>query len=374
MNLRVFILLSALILCGTFTALRGQTASPVPTTARDSEAYQPLKRCWEYEAETSGRVIVAASEGSTYVGESDGRVRAMSTRTGSVVWSTELGGQVTALVAVPHLGVAVITSRSTENGGSSTLRLLNSGSGLVQYSIPIDVGDGAYLFAVRSRLIAADPSGQISAYDSKSGEVQWQIKLPFKLSARPAVLEESLVVGTVDKKVIVITIGNGKLSSSFSTDRQVSSIAIRENGMIVVGDDRGNVTNFRDSTGSVWWRFKSGGRIGTIIGTSGGILVGSYDNFVYMLSRYNGDVKWKRRLEGRVVSAPAILDKYVLVASSTEISAQVLDTESGKPVDQLQFGENNFVVDSPIVSDGNFTVFPLTSGLATFSSTGCADK
>jgi outer membrane protein assembly factor BamB len=223
-------------------------------------------------------------------------------------------------------------------------------------------------------LIAADTGGQISAFDTVSGQVRWQIKMPSKLSARPAAAGESVVVGTVDKKMTVISAGNGKLLSSFSADRPVSSIALRENGMIVTGDDRGSVTNYRDSSGTVWWKFKSGGRIGTIVETSEGILVGSFDNFVYMLSRYNGDVKWKRRLDGRIVSAPAILDGYVLVASSTEISAQVLDVDDGKPVDQLQFGENNFVIDSPIVSESQFTVFPLTSGLLAFSSIGCPDK
>jgi outer membrane protein assembly factor BamB len=198
--------------------------------------------------------------------------------------------------------------------------------------------------------------------------------MPAKLSSKPAITEEALVIATEDKKISIIGPGTGKVAAVIPVQRAVTSVYVRENGMIVAGDDRGNVTNYRDAAGAVWWRFKSGGRIGTILETNDGILVGSFDNFIYMLSKYTGDVKWKRRLDGRIVSAPAVFDGYLLAASSTETNAQVLDLEKGKPVDQLQFGENIFLLGSPMVSENSFAIFQLVNGIAAYSRADCPVK
>jgi outer membrane protein assembly factor BamB len=371
MNFRVFVLLSACVLCGAVAPFQAQNAAASPTPA---DAYLPLKKCWEFAVENISQSTVAASNGTVYVAENDGRIRALNTKNGSVIWSTELGGKAAAMIAVPKIGIAVITTRATGTGNTSTLRMLSSDSGLVRYSKPVSAGEGVNLYAAGSRLITADANGAIAAYDAQTGELAWQLNMPAKLSARPAVSDESIVVGTEDKAISVIGLGSGKVSFSIPTERAITSLAVRENGMIVAGDDRGNVTNYRDTSGSIWWKFKSGARIGTIIETSDGVLVGSFDNFVYMLSKYNGDVKWKRRLDGRIVSAPTVFDGYLLVASSTEENAQVLDLDNGKTVDQIQFGENKFVLASPFVSENNFAVFTLVNTIATFSQSECPAK
>jgi outer membrane protein assembly factor BamB len=278
------------------------------------------------------------------------------------------------MAALPKLGVAVVTIAVAGKVPVSTLRVLNSDSGLVRYSVPFAAGEDVDLVSSGSRLIAADADGEIIAYDAKNGETLWQQVLPFKLSASPAISDQSIVIGTQDKKLYLVDITTGRTTATVPVDRNVTSVYVRENGMIVAGDERGNVINYRDSAGSVWWKFKSGGRIGTIVETSDGVLVGSFDNFIYMLSKYTGDVKWKRRLDGRIVSAPTVFDGYLLAASSTEVNAQVLDLGNGKPVDQLQFGANNLVLGSPFVSDDKFAIFTLVGGIAAFSPSDCSAK
>jgi outer membrane protein assembly factor BamB len=144
--------------------------------------------------------------------------------------------------------------------------------------------------------------------------------------------------------------------------------------MLVAGDDRGNVTNYRDLSGNVWWRFKSGARVGTITETAEGILIGSFDNFLYMVSKYTGDVKWKRRLDGRITSSPSILDDRIAAASSTEENFQVIEADTGKPIDRIEFGENRFLLTRPFTGNGGVTVFSLTDTIAAYVPNGCPSK
>jgi outer membrane protein assembly factor BamB len=371
MTLRAFVLLSMCLTCAFAASICAQNVAASPTTSNAPEAYLPLKKCWEFAVENAARSMATAANGSVYFADGEGRVRALNAGSGKVLWSTELGGTVTAMTAVSQTGLAVLTAAGASGSGASTLRLLNFDSGLVRYSVDFPPGNDTHLITSGNRVIGVVSTGAIAAFDARTGASVWRADLASKLTAAPSISDETLVVSTQDRKTLVISAGTGKLVAAIPAARIVTSIAIRENGMIVTGDERGLVTNYRDSAGTVWWKFKSGAKVGTISETDEGILVGSFDNFLYMLSKYTGDVKWKRRLDGRIVSAPAVFNDHLIAASSTEENAQVLEINSGKPVDQLAFGNDIFVMASPLVSDNKLSIFPLTNTIAAYSQLPC---
>ena len=352
--------------------LRGQTALTT-STPKPGEAFLPFKKCWEYPVENIGRLSVSVSNGTVYVAEAEGRVRALNVRSGTVTWVTDLGGTVSALYAVPNIGVAAFT---TVAAGSkrSTLRLLNAGSGLVRYSMVIDIGADIWLTSDGSVLMISDPNGTIVALNLQDGTVIWQIKLPEGISAAPANFNGNLVVATDDNKLNIFVAADGNRISTIPTDRSVKALWIRENGMIVAGDDRGRVTNYRDNSGAVWWKFKSGARVGTISETDEGLLIGSYDNFLYLVSKYTGDVKWKRRLDGRILFRPAVIGNRIIAASSTEETAQVIELETGKAIDRVAFGENRSMLMQPYISERSTLIFAIVDGLMAFAPGGCTEQ
>jgi outer membrane protein assembly factor BamB len=374
MNLRAFVLLAMCLTCAFAATICAQNVAASPTPTNASEAYLPLKKCWEIAVENAARSMATTANGSVYFADGEGRVRALNAGTGKVLWSTELGGTVTAMTVVSQAGLAVVTATGASGSGAATLRLLNSDSGLVRYSVDFPSGSDVHLLASGNRVIGVVSTGAIAAFDARTGAPVWRADLAAKLTAAPSISDETLVVSTQDRKILVISTGTGKVVAAIPAARIVTSIAIRENGMIVTGDERGLVTNYRDSAGTVWWKFKSGAKVGTISETDEGILVGSFDNFLYMLSKYTGDVKWKRRLDGRIVSAPAAFNDHLIAASSTEENAHVLEIDSGKPVDQLAFGDDVFVTASPLVSDNKLSIFPLTNAIAAYSQFPCASN
>lgn len=356
-----------LTICGTFWA---QAAAGITDTKPGNA---PFKKCWEYNLTDSNGGSLVSSNGTIYFAESEGRIRALNARTSYVDWVSELGGSISATRVVPKLGLAVVT-RKPAGPNSATLRLLNLETGLVKYSVPVEGSEVVYLQYAADRLILADATGVVTAFNAISGEKLWNTKLSGALTSEPAVSPKTFTAATSAKKIDIIRLPSGAMEGSIPVERTVTALTIRENEMIVAGDDRGYVTNYKNHAGEIWWRFKSGARIGTLLETRAGMLVGSFDNFIYLISSYAGDVRWKRRLDGRIVSEPLVFDDLVLAAASTEESAVAVGLEHGKPVDQFMFGENRFMLSKPAISEGHVIVFGLTDSIVAFSNSPCAAK
>ena len=335
----------------------------------------PYKRCWVYNLSDSNGGTLVSSNGTVFFAEPGGRVRALASKNAQVNWVSELGGNIVATLIVSKVGLAVVTRKqSSDSAGPLGLRLLNIETGLVSYSVRIPATDDIYVLTNGEIIVVAEKNGNVIAIDSRTGATKWSAQYPGKLTASPAISEDVLVAATIGNKLTIISTQNGKTLGTIPVEKQVTALTIRENAMIVAGDERGGVTTYRNYAGEIWWRFKSGAKIGTLIGTPDGVVAGSFDNFVYLLSNYSGDVKWKRRLNGRIVSEPLVVDDQLFVASSTDEYAVGIELENGRPTDHLQFGENQFLTTKPVFTNHDTIVFGLTGSLAGYSQNGCTQK
>src|SRR5215213_7207792 len=119
MYLRTFLLLAALCFLYEAAVARAQIV-PATTPDKSQSPYLPLKKCWEFPLENTGRPIVALLNGTVFVAEPEGKIRALHAQTGAVNWVTELGGRTTGILAIPGIGVAVVTSNPSSK---ASLRL-----------------------------------------------------------------------------------------------------------------------------------------------------------------------------------------------------------------------------------------------------------
>lgn len=345
-------------------------ATKSESNAKDNRP--PIRKCWEYLFESGEGQIITGQKDKLFISGSGGRLRATYALTNDVLWMSELGGRIDALLPVAGIGVFVVTSSIISKEPSlSTLRLLNSETGLVKFAVQTQTVGKVFLAYLGSRIVVIDQSGSLSAFDVNSGASVWQTKSSGGLTATPATGDNIIAVATDAKKIDFVSVGDGSQVSSTATGREMKTLTFRTNQMLVAGDDRGNVTNYRNQTGAVWWKFKSGARVGTIIETDDGVLVGSFDNFLYMISKYSGDVKWKRRLNGRVLYRPLISKKELFVTVSGQDEAVVIDIDNGKIIEQIKLGEERFPVSDPIFTEIGTAIFPVAGGLIAFSSNGC---
>ena len=293
------------------------------------------------------------------------------------MWVTELGGDIAASLAIPRVGLAVVTGKSSSSGeksSNSTLRLLNFDTGLARFSNPVGVVGDVFLGRSGSHLIAVDERGNVAAFNVETGSTAWSNRLSSGVKIRPAFRDNKIAVATTGNKIELIAPGTGRITSSINSEHPVSALTFRENESVVAGDERGNVINYRDASGGIGWRFKSGARIGTVVETPEGILVGSYDNFLYLISNYSGDVRWKRRMDSRLGHDPFVSDGRLFLSVSVEDTAMSIDLDNGKILEQIALGENKYAMSSPVLTDGSMLVFSVPEAIVAYSNSPCVSK
>jgi hypothetical protein len=102
------------------------------------------------------------------------------------------------------------------------------------------------------------------------------------------------------------------------------------------------------------------------------VLVGSFDNFVYALSRANGDRIWKRRLENRITSTLIVEGDASLVAPLRGDYVAVFLNSDGRRVNLYRLEKDSEIVADPILA-GDTLVLPTNNGLVVAKATRSGD-
>jgi outer membrane protein assembly factor BamB len=195
-----------------------------------------------------------------------------------------------------HLGVY--------SGGGMTIaglqwRFLTNGDVI---SSPAVVGNSVYV---------GSGDGHLYALDRLTGKQLWSYDAGSAIMSSPAVANGLVVVGTYDGRFMAIDVVKGTLRWRLSTgptlpfpwghesgDRYTSSANI-VGGVVVFGAGDGNVYSVDVASGHVRWRASTGGRVrGTPAVADGAVFVGSFDGRVYSFDLATGKQRWRYDTEG----------------------------------------------------------------------------
>ena len=318
------------------------------------------------------------SDGSqVFVGYLNGTVEALSSINLESNWRAELGGEFVSDLALVENGIAVVTNPAREPaaaGDMSTVRLLSKESGITSWAVKVAYSERYFLGRINGSLAIVSKEGQVALLDRSSGQAHWQTMPIGKLSTRPVFSPASVAFATTDKQLTVISAQGGRVIIKHPTDFVSTAITYLKNDAIAAGDERGNVTLFRAEMSKAVWRFKGGAGISSVSETETGILVTSLDNFVYLISDYNGDVIWKRRLTGRVLDGGLAVNGHFVVFIYGENSAFVMDLDEGKLTDSIPPHDKDLVNRVPVfVRDRTFALTTVDS-IEVYSLGGCEKK
>ena len=322
------------------------------------------------------------SDGSQiFIGTLNGTIEALASGNLNTNWRAELGGEFASDLILIENWIAVATNPSREtingtrepiNGGDvSTVRLISKESGVTVWAAKVAYSERYYLGKINGSVAIVSKEGQVTLLDRSSGQVHSQTVPVGKLSARPVFSAGNVALATADKQLTVISAQGGRIVSRQTTDHVITALAFLKKDAIAAGDERGNVTLFGTENTKVVWRFKSGAGVSSVSETEQGILVTSLDNFVYMISDYNGDVIWKRRLTGRVLEGGLAMNGHIVILIYGENSAYVIDMAQGKLTDSLGGTERDLVNRTPVsVRDRTFALTTVDS-VDLYSLGGC---
>ena len=311
-----------------------------------------LNDCWKTALTDAVVTQPVADANQLYIAQEGGRVSAFSLLAGTRVWSSEIGGEIVSNIVPDGKNLYVV---SNTGGKRSVLRSVSTVSGIPNQEIDITFGENVRLGMSMGRVIAAYANGEVAAYEQGSGKRLWQISLSPTNIAAVAFNEATIVIPTENKKLEIVSAADGRSVLSVPTRGTVTAVGMLEEDLLW-GEDHGDLVRYDTEGKYVSWKYKNGARIGAVRATDRGILAASNDNFVYLLSGYNGDIRWKKRLSGRIASMTVNGEIGVLLAVGDPM-AVLLNLESGKQVGQYLSPDNELFTFAPIMAGDQILFF-----------------
>ncbi|MGD9561135.1 MAG: PQQ-binding-like beta-propeller repeat protein [Pyrinomonadaceae bacterium] len=335
-----------------------------------------LTSCSTRKVESPARGTLSSDGDRVYIGSNTGTLSSYSAKDLTVLWRSELGGEFGSDVLPTDAGAVVVTNSvpADGTGRDSVLRLIGKDSGVAAWSAKLPFSERYDLGTLGQGIAAVSKEGSVVLLDPGSSRIVRQSQQYGPVSAGPVFAGAKVIIGTSEKRVVVISAMDGSITSQFKVDFAPTSITATNAGALLIGDERGNVSLLSAKDNGVVWKFKSGAAVSSIREIEEGIIVTSLDNFVYLISDYNGDVIWKRRLSGRVVEGGPLVEGHIVVLVYGENLGYVLDLENGKVVGTVRSEEEDFINRSPVLVNGATFAVTTSNSLQTYAVGSCIPK
>jgi outer membrane protein assembly factor BamB len=213
-------------------------------------------------------------------------------------------------------------------------------------------------------------------------KVKWQFQTGAAVFSSPAVVGNTVYVGSNDHKLYALQADTGALLWKFETKSRVTSSPAVADGTVYFGSYDGNFYALDARTGEPKWQFATGGErryaathlhgaepaaevmpdpfdvyLSSPVVWDGTVYFGCGDGFVYALDAASGRLRWRFRTGDVVHSSPAIADGALYVGSWDSLF-YALDAKTGQQRWHLQTGVDPLIHNqigiqsSPAVAEG----------------------
>ena len=348
-----------------------------------------FQECWVYPTDKLTDLPFASDNDSNiYSALLDGKLISINGFSGEKRWESDLGGGILSAPLVDAYNIYIAAGNINErilkgwrNNDTLTLRSINKATGVTQWKaeftnalLPIEK---VYLFSFENYLIFVGDNGDIYSIDKTNGRIIWKKSFNTKLSSEPFVKTDRLVLATLSNKVIGLSLYDGRLIENLLFPVPLTTIveSLNENNFIL-GDGKGLLISYNKKLRTQDWKFRNGGEISEVTFTRKGLIVTSFDNYIYLIAETNGRLLWKKRLSGRLLDKPQVFGNHVIVAANDDSTAAVLELDGGKLVNRVILEKGNYFLGDSMRT-GNSIVYATFKGILSFSGSdggGCLTK
>ena len=208
------------------------------------------------------------------------------------------------------------------------------------------LGIGQHPVIVDGRVYAAAIDGGVTAFDLSSGAVAWNYPSELRLSGGPGAGEGLVVVGSLDGDVVALDSADGQEKWRAKVNNEIIVAPAIGGGVVYVHSNDGRITAFDAATGERRW-FHSPDVPALTVRGSGGmtvapglVIVGNDNGNLTALSASDGTALWSLPVaepDGRSelermadVDGPAVLDNSTLFATSYKSKTIAIDGPNGQ--------------------------------------------
>jgi outer membrane protein assembly factor BamB len=325
-------------------------------------------KCWEYRSSPNLGTGIAADTSSVYFLDDENKLTGIDLVTGTKTGASDPGGSVASNLLVLNDSILFVTNSQSDASTlpiKSMIQSLSRKTGVTEWSAGIISSSKVWLGSMTGVVVAVGSDGAVAAISSADGKAIWRTDLKSSVSAAPYFRENGIEIATSSGEVVRVAGGDGRVHVRWKVEYLPTAVLVDLRGRLVIGDDRGNLVSV-SSNGDEIWSFRNGAQISSAALYGSYYLAASYDNFVYKLSR-SGDVKWKRRLSGRVNDGPLVLGDTALISIVGSGSVYLLDLKNGKISNRIDSGGDEVSLRVTTSPDGLGFAIAGPSGISYFS-------
>ena len=351
---------------------RNQRGLPAEGGAKSQSTLAlPFKRSWAYLTSDAAGVPASVDSGRVYLSLSKGEVICLDLRSGSLLWSTDLGGRINDSIAVSARAIYLLTQKPSADQSQAgvTVDSLNNyeGSGSITALDPVT---GLALWAKdyprpftspplvdKDRLYVGAADGAFYSISTGNGDVIWKVQTGDIIRGAARLSENAIFFGSDDGALREIDLSNGAEIWKYQTTGKIVSRPVLEENHLYFGSGDAVVYCVDLERKKVKWKYRTGAAIeAPLVLTGNRLLVGSLDNFIYALSKTSGDHLWKRRMENRVTYCPVVDGDTAMISSFRGDHVAMFLSGDGRRVNYYQLSKGEALVSDPVFAEGNLVL------------------
>jgi outer membrane protein assembly factor BamB len=319
----------------------------------------PYRRLWALHDPSFFEFPPVVSHGRLYIGTHGGRVLAVESATGRILWQRGFGRCVAASPAVAyHLVYVALMGHApcTDAADGGAVVALDAATGRVRWRRNAGVVESSPL-VMRGLVYFGSWDDDVYALDAHTGRLRWRFRTGDRVKAGPAATRRTIYIGSYDGHMYALDARTGALRWSAEGGSFYATPAVA-GGKVYDGATDGRVFAYDAESGKVAWIAVTRSYVYAAPAVwRGTVYVGSYDHSLYAFDAENGTRRWARDYGHPISGAATVLDGLVYFSTCGSCSqyesdararhSYAVDARTGRFVWSFPDGEY-----SPIVSDG----------------------
>jgi len=341
----------------------GYDAARTRAFAGTSQLHPPFHIGWrfggnaliEFPPVIYGHTLYFVDDGAT--------TKAIDAQTGHQLWATHLGTLSAASPAIAvreHLIVVPTLADSGNSPGNGRIAALSMRTGRVVWSRPLPSGSESSPLVWGTTLYFGDQAGTVYAMNAATGHVNWTYQAQGAVKGGVSLSDGILYFGDYDGRVYAINAATGHQiwavttsggTFGFGSGNFYSTPAVAF-GRVYIGNTDGFVYSFAAKTGQLAWSTGTGAyvyaspAVADVPGLGPTVFLGSYDGDFYAFNAQSGAIRWTHPAGGRISGSATIVDGIVYYSDLGSRTTTGLVARTGAPV--FSFPDGAF---TPIIAD-----------------------
>jgi len=347
----------------------GVLAQPAP----DLEA--PFKQCPALlPGNGSASIIASDNEHNIYFINSESNIISIDQSARTENWRSQISGKILTDVHIDTGSLYFLTYfEDMEKKRIVSLNSMSLKTGLINWQRKISEFTETKDLRIQNKapdrkFLYITGDNRLTAIGKDDGKQLWSKSFPLPIRSVEDSRDEKLSVLTDDSMYILY--GRTGEETQVRLQRKSPMYLLNNGSDLILGYRTGEIikTRTQDGRSEPDWNLKTGGGVTGLYEYQNKVLATSLDNFVYMISKENGNLSWKKRVSGRILIRPLIYQKQAVVLTSGDNLATIIDLESGKAVNQIRIEEDNYFSGESYIS-GRFLILQTFRGVYYFTNT-----